>query len=144
MALRFKVEPLQDTIRFTAKGIVVELSYHAASALCNQIAEVIVARKASTTMHQYWMENLRKKKRVNVRNENKEKYEAFLNSQDEEKPDTSFIIPAESITEPQQKQSMERCPSSSKHITMEQRKEAYQKKIRELQTRFGIIPTKKE
>lgn len=78
MALRFCVEPCEDTIKFTVKGVEMELSYHAASALCTQIAEVLVDRLNDTMVHPYWKLRLDQKRLVNVHKKNRGAYGYFL------------------------------------------------------------------
>lgn len=78
MALKFKVEPCNDTIKFTVKGTEMELSYHAASALCTQIAEVLIDRLGDTMVHPYWKMRLEQKRLVNVHKKNREPYADFL------------------------------------------------------------------
>lgn len=79
MALRFCIKPCEDTIKFTVKGVEMELSYHAASALCTQIAEVLVNRLDDTIVHPYWKLRLDQKRLVNVHKKNRESYGDFLN-----------------------------------------------------------------
>lgn len=74
MALRFCIKPCEDTIKFTVKGVEMELAYHAASALCTQIAEVLV----DTIVHPYWKLRLAQKRLVNVHKKNRESYGYFL------------------------------------------------------------------
>lgn len=78
MALRFCIEPCKDTIKFTVKGVEMELSYHAASALCAQIAEVLIDRLGDTTVHPYWKIRLEQKRLVNVHKSNEDAYADFL------------------------------------------------------------------
>ena len=78
MALRFCIKPCNDTIKFTVKGVEMEFSYHAASALCTQIAEVLIDRLGDTMVHPYWKMRLEQKWLVNVHKKNKESYADFL------------------------------------------------------------------
>lgn len=78
MALRFCIKPCEDTIKFTVKGVEMELAYHAASALCTQIAEVLVDRLDDTIVHPYWKLRLAQKRLVNVHEKNRESYGYFL------------------------------------------------------------------
>lgn len=78
MALRFCIKPCKDTIKFTVKGVEMELSYHAASALCAQVAEVLIDRLGDTTVHPYWKMRLEQKRLVNVHKKNREPYADFL------------------------------------------------------------------
>lgn len=55
-----------------------ELSYHAASALCAQVAEVLIDRLGDTTVHPYWKMRLEQKRLVNVHKKNREPYADFL------------------------------------------------------------------
>ena len=81
MALQFKVETLDDRVRFTVKGVVVELSYHAASALCNNILGACFERKRfSSNKFVYWKWQAQKGKRVKVRKRNQTEYEDFVKS----------------------------------------------------------------
>ena len=72
MALRFKVETLEDAVRFKVKGVEVELSYHAASALCNTIFSECDQRKEfQSNKFDYWRKQGRNGHKVKVRPTNK-------------------------------------------------------------------------
>lgn len=79
MALRFKVETLEDKVRFYVKGIELDLSYHAASCLCNTIIEACLERKESkANKRQWWLLRAKQGKRCNIREGNRQDYEDFL------------------------------------------------------------------
>lgn len=78
MALRFCIKPCKDTIKFSVKGVEMELSYHAASALCTQIAEVLIDRLDDTIIHPYWKLRLEQKRLVSVHKKNRGPYADFL------------------------------------------------------------------
>lgn len=115
MALRFKVETLKDKVRFHVKGVEVELSYHAASALCNTIFSMCDERaEFKSNKFDYWRKQGRNGHKVNVRPRNREQYNKFLKS------------------------------GQSKLQKEQKRKAAMQAKIKELQERHHITPRAKE
>ena len=79
MALGFKVETLKDSVRFHVKGMEVELSYHAASHLCNTIIDVCLERlESNSSKCKWWLLRAKQGFRCNVRESNKKDYEDFL------------------------------------------------------------------
>lgn len=133
MALQFKVETLDDRVRFRVKGVVIELSYHAASALCNTIFQKCDERKEfNSTKFNYWREQGRNGRKVNVRPNNMKQYEKFMANphpkprRKEDKPVTLTL----------------RSEKSMQKILAYKREDAKRAKIKELQERFGIKPKK--
>lgn len=79
MALRFKIEKHEKYIRFRVKGSEIELSYHAASALCNAIMETCWEKlEANTNKRLWWLLRAKKGIRCHVRDHNRHEYEDFL------------------------------------------------------------------
>lgn len=139
MALRFKVETLEDAVRITVKGVEVELSYHAASALCNTIFSECDQRKEfQSNKFDYWRKQGRNGHKVKVRPTNKKTYEKFLASTQSKERKPRKVIqskPFEERTEKQQK----------KALLWQARRErliGQNSKVKELQERYNIKPEK--
>lgn len=142
MALRFNIETHEHGIRFNVKGTVVELAYHAASALCNAIMEACSQRKEfATTKYQYWKVRAQHGFLCDVSPENRKQYKDFIKSLNID------------ISTLKKKQRPTLSPEEKKVRAKEYRKERYQRmlkqreeskaaKIRELQKRFHITPKK--
>ena len=137
MALQFKVETLDDKVKLTVKGVVIELSYHAASALCNTIFSECDKRKEfQSNKFNYWREQGRNGKKVKVRPANQKKYDEFVASTEKKERKPSKPYTPMKLEERSEK-ILERARAWQANRDRIARQRA---KIRELQERFGITP----
>ena len=142
MALRFNIETHEHGIRFTVKGTVIELAYHAASALCNAIMEACSQRKEfASTKYQYWKVRAQHGFLCEVSPENRKQYEDFIKSLN---IDISTLkIKHRAGLSPEEKRMREKELRKERYQRMlKQREESKAAKIRELQNRFHITPKK--
>lgn len=142
MALRFNIETHKHGIRFIVKGTVIELAYHAASALCNAIMEACSQRKEfASTKYQYWKSRAQHGFLCEVSPENRKQYEDFIKSLN---IDISTLkIKHRDALSPEEKKMREKELRKERYQRMvKQRNESKAAKIRELQERFHITPKK--
>lgn len=142
MALRFNIETHEHGIRFNVKGTVVELAYHAASALCNAIMEACSQRKEfATTKCQYWKVRAQHGFLCEVSPENRKQYEDFIKSLNID-ISTLKIKQRVSLSPEEQKMRQKELRKERYLRMVKEREESKAAKIRELQKRFHINPKK--